>query len=103
MPPLWFHHYSLRLRGPHTANAASQLREIHGCLLRSDDGFACLQPWPELGDLPLEHQLKLLKAGQSSRLIARALDCMAADAAALTEVPFGVKALLASARWGSYA
>lgn len=28
---------------------------------------------------------------------------MAADAAALTEVPFGVKALLDSARWGSYA
>jgi uncharacterized phiE125 gp8 family phage protein len=28
---------------------------------------------------------------------------MAADAATLTEVPFGVKALLDSARWGSYA
>ena len=82
MQPLWFHRYTLQLRGPHTANAASQLREIHGCLLRSDDGFACLQPWPELGDLPLEHQLQLLKASRSSRLIARSLQCMAADAAA---------------------
>lgn len=38
-------------------------RPRHGALLRIDDGFADLHPWPELGDPTLDEQLTLLARG----------------------------------------
>jgi O-succinylbenzoate synthase len=55
---LWFHRYELTPRRALSSLARAGARE--GALLRTEDGFADLHPWPELGDLPLEEQLALL-------------------------------------------
>lgn len=39
-----------------------------GALLRADDGFADIHPWPELGDEPLDVQLAMLAAGRTTPL-----------------------------------
>ena len=80
MQPLWIHHYSLRLRSPAGPNRRSSRSSLEGILLHRDGGFACIQPWPELGDAPLDEQLSLLLRGRSSPLIARAFACLSADA-----------------------
>lgn len=58
-----------------------------GALLRIefDDGtlgYADCHPWEELGDLPLQTQLDLLKNGRSTRLTARSIYFAKADAKA---------------------
>ena len=39
-----------------------------GALIRVDDGFADVHPWPELGDGPLDEQLALLGRGKTTAL-----------------------------------
>lgn len=63
---LWIHRYTLRPRRRLSAVAREGVRE--GALLRADDGFADIHPWPELGDLPLEEQLALLARGETTPL-----------------------------------
>ena len=82
LPPVHVHPYTLTLRGASGPNARSDRRTLHGALLRQDDGFACLQPWPEFGDAPLAEQLTALAAGRDTPLIRRCRACLAADAAA---------------------
>ncbi len=73
--------YTLYPVGAMSARAAAQPRQ--GVLLRSEDGgHACLQPWTELGDAPLEYELEALREGNPLRLGACALRCMEFDAAA---------------------
>jgi o-succinylbenzoate synthase len=45
-------------------------------------GYADCHPWEELGDLPLQTQLELLKSGKCTRLTARSLYFAKADAKA---------------------
>jgi o-succinylbenzoate synthase len=59
---LWVHRYRLVPRRRLSGVAAEGARE--GALLRIDDGFADLHPWPELGDLPLDAQLAMLARGE---------------------------------------
>ena len=61
---MYVHRYTLHLRRGGT-------RE--GALLRVDDGFADIHPWPELGDLPLDSQLALLSRGETTPLTAASL------------------------------
>ncbi len=73
--------YTLQPVGAMSARSAAQPR--HGVLLRSKDGgYACLQPWTELGDSPLEYELDALRDGSPLRLGACALRCMEEDAEA---------------------
>ena len=44
-----------------------------------------MQPWPELGDSPLEYELDALREGSPMRLGARALKCIELDGAARAE------------------
>ncbi|HWS71185.1 MAG TPA: hypothetical protein VN605_03690, partial [Thermoanaerobaculia bacterium] len=44
-----------------------------GALVRIDDGFGDIFPWPELGDAPLDEQLALLARGETTPLTARTL------------------------------
>ncbi len=67
--------------GAMSARAAAQPRE--GALIRSDDGgYACIQPWTELGDAPLEYELDALRDGSPLQLGLCALRCLEADAKA---------------------
>lgn len=77
---IFFCPYSLRSRG--SLNAVSQRREFHGALIKVDDGFGCLHPWPEFGDAPIDEQLKILREGGTSEVIERALCMAAVDGAA---------------------
>ena len=73
--------YTLYPLGALSARAAAQPRQ--GVLLRGDNGgYACLQPWPELGEAPLEYELDALRDGTPLRLGARALKCVELDGAA---------------------
>jgi len=51
-----------------------------GALLRADDGFADIHPWPELGDAPLDEQLALLARGETTPLTRASLRLAALDA-----------------------
>lgn len=65
---IWVHRYSLVPRKRLSDVAAPGPR--NGALLRIDDGFADLHPWPELGDLPLEAQLAMLARGEMTAQVA---------------------------------
>jgi O-succinylbenzoate synthase len=62
--PIWVHRYSLMPRRKLSGVANPGARE--GALLRIDDGFADLHPWPELGDLPLDVQLTMLARDETT-------------------------------------
>jgi len=53
-----------------------------GALIRVEDGFADVHPWPELGDAPLDVQLALLARGELTPLTRASLRFAALDAAA---------------------
>ncbi|MBV9495267.1 MAG: hypothetical protein JOZ54_13545 [Acidobacteria bacterium] len=72
--------YTLVPRAPLSALAGAEPR--HGALIRVDGGVADIHPWPELGDEPLETQLAMLAAGETTVLTRRSLACAALDAAA---------------------
>jgi O-succinylbenzoate synthase len=80
MPELWFARYTLVPRRALNARAGSAPRE--GALLRVDDGFGDVFPWPELGDATLEKQLALLARGETTALTSRTLALAAVDGAA---------------------
>lgn len=73
------HPYTLRMKRP--PNSRVMRREIRGVLLRSGGGFACLQPWPELGDPPLEKCLADLTGPRRWPIVRRALRCAEFDEA----------------------
>lgn len=63
---VFVHRYRLIPRRPLSGVARGGARE--GALLRVDDGFADVHPWPELGDLPLDEQLARLAHGETTPL-----------------------------------
>lgn len=75
---LWYWNYKLTTRQP--LNAKSWKREVQGVLLRIDDGFACLQPWTELGDPTLKQCLDDLKGPRRWPMVRRAIRCAKEDA-----------------------
>lgn len=78
---LWFWHY--RLKGRRQLNARSARREFEGLLLRdAEGGHACLHPWPELGDPPLQRCLEDLAGARRWPIVRRALRCLEMDGAA---------------------
>ncbi len=60
-------------------NSRSGMGDRKGVLIRVDDGFGCIHPWPELGDLPLKTQLDRLRLGEDTTLIRSAKDCAKLD------------------------
>ncbi len=83
MSTIQYHRYELASAAALNAASTKQLHE--GALLKVDDGYGCLHPWPELGDAPLAEQLKFLAEGGSTPLIESALRCASADGAARKE------------------
>ncbi len=70
------HRYVLRSRG--VLNSLSEKTEHEGALLNVDGGFACLHPWPELGDPCLNELLEDLTT-EKTRLVQRAMICAMLD------------------------
>ncbi|HYM61887.1 MAG TPA: hypothetical protein VEZ11_13455 [Thermoanaerobaculia bacterium] len=81
--PIFIHRYELRPRVSLGARAGLGARR--GALLRIDDGFADLHPWPELGDAPLDDQLARLARGQTTPLTRASLRLAAIDGTARRE------------------
>jgi O-succinylbenzoate synthase len=77
---IWYWPYELIPRRRLSAIAAPGSRR--GALIRVDDGFADVHPWPELGDAPLDEQLATLRRGETTSLTAASLRFAAIDAAA---------------------
>jgi o-succinylbenzoate synthase len=78
---LWVHHY--RLWPKQALNArSSSLEPKRGALIHVGSGYACLHPWPELGQAPLEQHLASIVAGEPTELAAQALRCCEIDGAA---------------------
>jgi O-succinylbenzoate synthase len=77
---LWYWPYELIPRRRLSAIAAPGPRR--GALIRVEDGFADVHPWPELGDAPLDEQLAKLRRVQTTALTAASLRFAAIDAAA---------------------
>jgi o-succinylbenzoate synthase len=74
---IWVHRYELHPRWQPNARSAREPRE--GALLRLDEGYADLHPWPELGDARLEAHLDSIRDGAPSPLAARSLRCAEID------------------------
>jgi O-succinylbenzoate synthase len=72
--------YRLKTRG--YLNAVSSRREFEGVLIRAGGGFACIHPWPELGDPTLGRCLTDLAGERRWPIVRRALRCAEYDAAA---------------------
>ena len=53
---IWYWPYELTPKRRLSAIAADAPRQ--GALVRIEDGFADVHPWPELGDEPLDGQLE---------------------------------------------
>lgn len=70
---LWVHRYELV---PRRRNVAAR----RGALIRVDDGFADVHPWPELGDADLDQQLALLARGELTPLTRASLHWARVDA-----------------------
>lgn len=58
------------------------LNSHRGALIRVDDGFADVHPWPELGDAALDEQLALLARGETTPLTRASLHWARVDAGA---------------------
>jgi O-succinylbenzoate synthase len=69
--------YRLKARG--FLNAISNRREFEGALIRIDDGFGCIHPWPELGDPTLEKCLADLAGARRWPIVKRAIRCAEYD------------------------
>ncbi|MEM7385919.1 MAG: enolase C-terminal domain-like protein [Verrucomicrobiota bacterium] len=78
--PLYICPYELHSKA--ALNKRSSRRIFPGLLLRRGPGFACLHPWPELGDLDLSDQIAALKSGARTPLIHQAFACLSIDGAA---------------------
>ncbi|BCX47046.1 o-succinylbenzoate synthase [Haloferula helveola] len=75
---IWYWNYELTARQP--LNSKSTRRTHRGVLLRIDDGFACIQPWPELGDPDLAKCLADLNGARRWPIVRRAIRCAKEDA-----------------------
>lgn len=75
------HYWRYTLRSARTLNAVSARTEHEGALIRVGEGYGCLHPWTELGDAPLDDQLRALAAGETefSPLVVGALECARID------------------------
>jgi O-succinylbenzoate synthase len=74
---IYVHRYTLVPRRRLSGVAREGVR--HGALLRVDDGFADVHPWPELGDAPLDEQLALLARGETTALTRASLHLAGID------------------------
>jgi O-succinylbenzoate synthase len=74
---LWFYRYRLIPKRVLSVLAGAAPRE--GALIRAGEGFADLHPWPELGDAPLDEQLRLLARGETTSLTRATLRLAEAD------------------------
>ena len=83
MDTIEIHHYSLTPKKALNAKVTALPR--HGIIIKAYGGYCSLQPWPELGDLPLDEQLTLLRQGKTSSLIERSLYYCALDGKARME------------------
>jgi O-succinylbenzoate synthase len=72
--------YRMKARG--FLNSLSNRREFEGALIQIDGGFGCIQPWPELGDPPLEKCLADLAGPRRWPIVRRAIRCAEYDRAA---------------------
>ncbi len=77
---MWIWRYTLKPKRPLSAIARPGFRE--GALIRVGDGFADVHPWPELGDEPLDEQLRSLARGEPTALAVQSLRFAEADGAA---------------------
>jgi O-succinylbenzoate synthase len=75
---LWYWKYKLTSRQP--LNSRSLRKEHVGALVRIGEGFACLHPWPELGDPPLRKCLDDLAGPRRRAIVRRAVRCAREDA-----------------------
>lgn len=78
--PIFFHRYTLKFRS--APNALAKSRTHEGALVKIGGGHGCLQPWPELGDLPLDRQLSILSKGGFTGMLERLRICCKLDEAA---------------------
>ncbi len=74
---MWVWRYELSSAS--ALNAVSERKSFHGALVREDSGFACVHPWPELGDPSLDECLNDLTASPLGR---QTLKCLEFDGAA---------------------
>ncbi len=65
--------YRMKARG--FLNSISNRREFEGALIRIDDGFGCIHPWPELGDPTLDKCLADLAGARRWPIVRRAVRC----------------------------
>jgi O-succinylbenzoate synthase len=77
---VWYWPYELIPRRALSAIAAAGPRRA--ALIRVDDGFADVHPWPELGDSTVDAQLAMLARGETTPLTAASLRFAAIDATA---------------------
>lgn len=77
---VWISRYRLKTRG--RLNAVSRRSEHEGVLIRMNDGFGCIHPWPELGDPSLGKCLEDLAGPRRRAIVRRALRCAEFDRAA---------------------
>ena len=77
MSDIYYWEYALQPRA--ALNARSGTEPRRGALLKIGEGHGCIHPWPELGDDPLEVQLRLLAEGGDTPLIAGARECALYD------------------------
>lgn len=80
---IWFWRYEMKPRRALSALAGARPRQ--GALIRTDDGFADVHPWPELGDAPLDEQLARLARGETTALTAASLRMAALDGQARSQ------------------
>ncbi|HEX5790288.1 MAG TPA: enolase C-terminal domain-like protein [Luteolibacter sp.] len=78
--PLFVSPYRLEAQGP--LNALSRRRVLEGVLIETGGGYGCIQPWPELGDPPLDKCLADLRGARRWPIVRRALRCAEMDGAA---------------------
>jgi len=72
-----FHKYEKHFETP--PNAKTDNFVIAGALLNYNFGYACLQPWPTLGDKDLKHHLNSIVNGSPSEMAQAALKCCEID------------------------
>jgi O-succinylbenzoate synthase len=68
---IWYWPYALKPTRVLSALAGDAPRR--GALIRADDGFADVHPWPELGDATIDEQLAWLARGETTSLTRRSL------------------------------
>ncbi len=76
-PPIYIYRYTLK--SPGALNASSTRHDHAGVLIKVGDGYGCMHPWPELGDVPLDGLLKILQEGGTTPTIRAALYCARED------------------------